>query len=196
MSSDDAKLVSEPVTSVLYDLIREAVASQRIEASDDVQFYLTNLLGTFARIDADRFSHALGPELLNTANLDPAHRYLKLKELADTTLFLSGVFLDYVEAQMAATDYYFDIGSSAYLHLGQLGERGADVISSTYTELGRRFEEFVCVLSSIADSELFASNERALGLYERWLDAGTVRDARRLIALGIIPAAGDCSRKH
>jgi len=198
MTRQDKGLVDEPVGSVLYDLVQGALAAQRVEASEHTGYYITNVLEAFARTEPHRLSRALGPGLLEAAQLEPASRYLKLKEVADTSLFLAGVFLDYVEAQLATTEYYFNIGASAYLHLSQLRppHGPTDPFVDTYNELGRRFEDFVHVLGSIADAELFASNERVLGVYGRWLRAGTPRDLRRLVALGVIPSAGDDTIEH
>jgi hypothetical protein len=99
---------------------------------------------------------------------------------------------------LPATDYFFDVGSTAYLRLGRSDERHPLVESfhETYMDLGLRFEQFVRVLSAMADAELFASNSRVVGLYERWLRSGTTRDAHRLVALGVIPAKGDYSKTH
>ena len=137
-------------------------------------------------------------ELYETAALEPGLRYLRLKEIADTTLFLSGVFLDYVEAKPASTEYYYTVGSHAYLSLGTLDQTYSDgelSYSGTYTDLGSRFEDFARALTHIADHELFPSSERALRLYETWMETGIERCRRRLLALGVsVPPAG--SRSH
>ncbi len=52
------------------------------------------------------------------------------------------------------------------------------------------------MLSAIADAELFPSDRRTLSLYSRWIREGTGRDARRLTALGVIPARDDEGTRH
>jgi len=199
MSKSDDDLIREPVGSVLYDLVREALASECVEASEHTEHYLLNLLSAFARTDAGSLSEALGPAYLSATSLDPAARYVKVKQVADTSLFLSGVFLDYVEAQLPATEYFFDIGASAYLYLGSVEDRrltSSDPLFDTYRDLGSRFAEFAHVLASISDAELFPSNKRMLSLYSRWLRDGTTRDERRLLAHGLIPVRGDDDTRH
>lgn len=189
----EPELVQESVASALHDLMGRALESEAVEASEDTRHYLLTLLSGFIRTDPQRLSRALGPQYLSASTLEPVTRYVRMKEVADTSLFLSGIFLDYVEAQLPATEYFFDVGSSAYLCLGSIEERrpGTAPLTETFNDLGRRFEDFARVLSAIADAELFPSDRRKLSLYSRWIREGTGRDARRLTALGVIPARND-----
>jgi len=199
MQKTDKKLVQEPVEAVLYDVIRRALATHRVTVSEHTECYLIHLLGRFSRCEPEVLSRALGPELIKARRLEPMQRYVRLKDVADTSLFLTGIFLDYVESQVAATDYFFDIGRSAYTDLGSLEEQhraSAGAFVETFYDLGSRFEEFVRVLSSVADAELFTSNERIATLYGRWRSTGRTRDAQRLISLGIIPAVGEDETRH
>jgi len=198
MDSSEAKLVHTPLGAVLYDLVHAAFETQRVAASDDTEYYLASLLSEFLRTNPERLSRALGPELLKAEELLPSQRCARLKDIGDTSLFLSGIFLDHVESGLAATDYVFEVGSTAYLRLVH-GERRHPLVEpfvETFEDLGRRFEQFVRVLAAMADSELFSSNARVLGLYERWLQSGTARDAHRLIALGVIPVKPESAKSH
>jgi hypothetical protein len=198
MTRAEATLLNETINSVLFDLVDDALATQRVKVADDTKYYLATLLAAFLRTNRERFSRVLGVELLKADDLEPGRRYAKLKDIADTSLFLAGIFLDHLEAQLPATDYYFEVGSTAYLKLGSGDERHplVEPFVDTYRDLGRRFEQFVKVLSAMADAELFASNARVVGLYDRWLRCGTSRDAHRLAALGLIPAKADFTKTH
>jgi len=198
MDHGEARLVSTPLGSVLHDLVHTAFEAQRVAASDDTEYYLTSLLSDFLRADPERLSRALGLELLKVEELGPSQRFARLKDIGDTSLFLSGIFLDHVESGLAATDYVFEIGSTAYLRLGHCERRHplADAFAETFKDLGRRFEQFVRVLAAMSDTELFASNARVLGLYERWMRSGTARDAHRLVALGVIPGKPEPTKSH
>jgi hypothetical protein len=198
MDQGEAKLVSTPLGSVLHDLVRAALETQHVTTSDDTEYYLASLLRDFLHTDSERLSRALGMELFKVEELDSSRRFARLKDIADTSLFLSGIFLDHVESGLAATDYVFEIGSTAYLRLGH-GERRHPLVApfaETFKDLGRRFEQFVRVLAVMSDSELFSSNARVLGLYERWLRSGTARDAHRLVALGVIPGKSEPMKSH
>lgn len=183
---------SEPVGAAFHDLVRDSIRAQKLEASADAELYLASLLGGFVRIDPRRLSEPLGPALLEAVFSEPAARHGQLKQVADTTLFLTGIFIDHIESRLAATQYYFAIGSSAYLQLEELGGDGYvlnDETSLPYRELGDRFEQFVGVLSRIADTKLFSSNDRLVNLYERWLQKGNERDQARLLSLGVLATA-------
>lgn len=190
-------VVCSSLESVFREFVSEALRAQAVPASERTSSYLVGLLSDFATASPGPESRALGMELYEAASLDAGLRYLRLKEIADTTLFLSGVFLDYVEAKAASTEYYFTVGSRAYLSLGTLDQTYSDgelSFSQTYTDLGSRFEDFARALTYIADRELFPSSERALRLYETWMETGIERCRSRLLALGVsVPSAGNRS---
>jgi hypothetical protein len=199
MGKQNASLGADPLRSVFHELVGTALNAQGVAASPHTEHYLESLLVAFARSDPQRFSRALGVSLLEASALEPMLRYARFKEVADTSLFLSGIFLDYVEAQMPATEYFFEIGSAAYLRLGALDERHDPTgrgLAQTYTDLGRRFEDFVRVLTAISDRELFSSHRRTLRLYERWLAGGGKRDERRLLAMGVFPSRPDTAKPN
>lgn len=192
--TSEAKVLHETPAAAFFDFVRDALGSRRIEASPDTEFYLVHLLSGFVRLEPESFERPLGPELIAATRMEPAGRSVRLKQLGDTTLFLAGIFLDYVESRPAATEYYFTIGKTAYGKLAEemtSGTRGSlDERANTFRDLSRRFVEFVHVLAAISDKELFAGSERLMGIYERWLSSRNPRDASRLISAGIIASAG------
>jgi hypothetical protein len=183
---------SEPVGAAFHDLVRDSIRAQKLEASAEAELYLAALLGGFVRVDPQRLTEPLGPALLEAVFAEPASRHGQLKQVADTTLFLTGIFIDHIESRLAATQYYFEIGRSAYLRLEELRSDGYILNDDTalpYRELGSRFEQFVRVLSRIADTKLFSSHDRLVNLYERWLQKGNERDQARLLSLGVLATA-------
>ena len=193
MCADETKVLQETPVAAFFDFVRSALGSRRIEASPDTEFYLVNLLSGFVRAEPETFGRALGPELIAATRLDPVKKSVRLKQLGDTTLFLAGIFLDYIESRPAATEYYFSIGKTAYGRLADVtrtagGPHGSR--ANTFNELSDRFVDFVHVLAAISDTELFGSSERFMSIYERWLGSGNPRDASRLAAAGIIASSG------
>ncbi|HYC54870.1 MAG TPA: hypothetical protein VEL28_08015 [Candidatus Binatia bacterium] len=175
---------------LLAELVHEALARTAVATSDFTESYLAGLLADFLRSEPDRLGQTLGVEWMRAASLPPMERYRRLKDIADTTLFLSGVFADYVEGTLTGPDYFFQLGSRAYLDLGDLGGGTAsdhDTFSRTYHDLGHRFEDFAAVLSTVADRDLFPASDRILSIYRSWLESGSPRTARRLYHLGVTP---------
>jgi len=196
MKDKEARLVQETAAAAFREFVRGALSEHKIDASEHTEYYLVRLLETFVRVSPERLARALGPQLLAASNMEPSQRFSALKDLADTTLFLSGVFIDHLEDSLPTTDYFFEIGSTAYLNLYELDPGGAGGLSDTFSDLGRRFEVFAGALGRIADRDIFASDQQALRIYRRWLSDGRGRDAARLVTLGIIPERGDDDRFH
>lgn len=186
------------VRTVLCELVHEAIQRSALRTSPFTESYLVAVLLEFLRTDPERLGLLLGVESLKAAALPPGLRYRRLKEIADTSLFLSGVFADYVEASANGSGYYRTIGARAYLDLGSLQRplvvaepTPPDVFSETYNQLGRRFEDYASVLTTVADRELFPAHRRILALYQRWLQSRSDRQRRRLINLGVTLGKGD-----
>ena len=119
MPADVKNLVQGPAEAAFRDFVRDALSARSIRATEWTEFYLVGLLTGLVEASPTHFSRALGPELLAAQHLPQEQRFGHLKDLADTSLLVSGLFLDYVEEAAATTEYFFAIGSSAYLHLGE-----------------------------------------------------------------------------
>lgn len=197
MSGDDKRILrDEAPAAAFWEFVQSAMGRHGVDAAPETEHYLVTLLDAFVRATPDRLSRPLGPELASVDQLDPIRRSMRLKDLGDTTLFLAGVFLDYIEAKPATTEYYYTIGRTAYGRLAGMARNGTGGYAAqarTFAELSERFVSFATVLSTVADSELFGGSERLVSIYNRWLATGSPRDAARLIAKGVIPTPGDGS---
>ena len=194
MPTSAKNLVQEPANAAFREFVREALSARRIRTTEWTEFYLVGLLTGLVETSPALFSKALGPQLLAAQQLPPEQRFGQLKNLADTSLVLSGLFIDYVEEALPTTEYFFAIGRSAYLHLGEFEDPsiGADSgFAETFQDLGERFEDFAGALAWIADREMFASSAHTMKVYHRWLRTRGQRDETRLVAAGMIPADSD-----
>ena len=202
MEPKRAHIVQESFDTVVDGALEDAITTQRVSVSVPTRRYLCRLLSSFLTRNPADFDRGFGVELLESEQAGAAVRNERLKGVADSTLFLVGMFLDFLEAKLPAVGYYYSVGSSAYLGLGRtLG--GDDPLerelATTYMDLGNRFEAYAEVLCTMADRSLFRSNERLLALQKRWLAGGSERDVRRLAALGlnpVLPASVDLKRVH
>lgn len=185
----DRLLRSNP-TQFFRQLVREALDEQRVEPSEDAEFYLVSLLEGFMRTDAEFFSRPLALDYLEALEEAPAARYRKLKHVGDTALFMSGVFLDKLERTVVGAGYYTSLGGLAYHHLATLpGTTVAGSVIELFAEMSSRFTDFVRVLAQMSLQELFPSDQDLLRVYRRWLATRGSRDAELLLRRGVIPYA-------
>jgi len=125
----------------------------------------------------------------------PTHqRAGKLRRVADTALFVSGVFSDSLERRLVGADYYAALGRAAYGHLSS--DAGRSALAESFEELAGRFPQFVRVLAEISDQELFRRHEDTLRLYKRWLHTRGEREADLLVRRGVIPVAPGQPFRH
>ena len=188
-------LSTSTLTALFHDLVRAAMAAQQVQSSETTEFYLVQLLAGFARpATPDLLDPPLALDYLEASHLPAPQRYEKLKRVADTALFITGVFVDSLERSLVGPEYYTALGRNAYARLSNQPSRAA--LRSLFGELAGRFPEFVRVLTEISAQELFRREQDTLRLYRRWLHTRGRREADLLVRRGIIPFAPPSQQRH
>lgn len=183
------------LTALFHELVRTAMSAQQVASSEITEFYLVQLLEGFARPDRrDLLDPPLGIDYLEALRLPTHQRVGKLRRVADTALFISGVFFESLERRLVGAEYYATLGSTAYAHLSSDARQGALV--EPFEELAGRFSQFVRVLAEISDRELFRHQRDTLRLYKRWLHTRGAREADLLMRRGVLPTAPPQPFRH
>jgi len=183
------------LTALFHELVRTAMNVQQVETSETTEFYLVQLLEGFARPDRrDLLDPPLGVDYLEALHLPARQRAGKLRRVADTSLFISGVFFDSLERKVVGAEYYATLGRTAYAHLSNDAGRGA--LAEPFEELAGRFPQFVRVLAEISEREIFRRQQDTLRLYKRWLHTRGQREADLLVRRGLIPMAPSRQLRH
>lgn len=188
-------LATGTLTALFHDLVRTAMATQQVASSETTQFYLVQLLEAFVRpARSDLLDPPLALDYLEAQHLPAAQRYEKLKRVADTALFVTGVFVDSLERSLVGPEYYQALGRNAYARLSTHPPRAP--LGTLFGELAGRFPEFVRVLMEISAQELFRREQDTLRLYKRWLHTRGQHEADLLVRRGLIPFAPPTSQRH
>jgi hypothetical protein len=171
-----------PATSVnefFRQVLIEAMTSEGVEVSEHTEFYLVDLLGEFARSRIT--DEPLGLRLAESGF--GSERVAALKEVGDTSLYVTGFFAESLEKGLVASDYYIQLGESAYRELSR--RLSASSVAEVYDELAAKFPRFVDVLASARSHMAFASSD-VTSLYQEWQRSRAEWVERRLRALGVI----------
>ncbi|HJZ87214.1 MAG TPA: hypothetical protein VKN99_18700 [Polyangia bacterium] len=163
---------TQSLSEFFHDAVTRAIRNQRVDTTEMTQFYLTNLLADFARTPLD--DDALAIKMCQGLSAAPGTRAQKLREVGDTSLFVSGFFPDRLNRSLVDVDYYIGMGEVAYGYLsrmvrGRPGEAWRDV----FLELSDKFARFVEVLSEISQDSVTGSPVCVLRLYEKYLKTGS-----------------------
>jgi hypothetical protein len=183
------------LTALFHELVRTAMTAQQVASSETTEYYLVQLLEGFVRPDRrDLLDPPLGIDYLQALHLPMHQRVGKLRRVADTALFISGVFFDSLERRLVGAEYYAALGRTAYAHLSS--GAGRSPLAEPFEELAGRFPQFVRVLAEISDREIFRRQQDTLRLYKRWLHTRGEREADLLVQRGVIPAAPPQPFRH
>ena len=190
-----SRLETGSLTLLFRQLVRAAMAAQQVESSETTEFYLVQLLEGFARPGrGELLDRPLALDYLEASHLPASQRYAKLKRVADTALFVTGIFVDSLERSLVGPDYYASLGRNAYARLSAQPPRAS--LADLFGELAGRFPEFVRVLAEISAQEIFRRHEDTVRLYKRWVHTRGHREADLLVRRGIIPFAPPSNQRH
>jgi hypothetical protein len=152
-------------------------------------YYLVDLLCRFTRPDGripfnDDQGQPLALRLARALDSAGMERRVRLRNLADFSLFMSGFFSDSLRRSAVDVDYYVSMGGYVY---SALAAREEDAFGEVYAELGRKFVPFMDILTDISERTGQTSGRDVLRVYERWLRTGSRRAAHQLVSRGIPP---------
>lgn len=174
------------------EFFRQAVASairnQGVDTTELTEFYLVDLLSTFARMTLDD-GEPLGIRLAQATLAAPEERAKTLRGIGDQSLYVSGFFAESLHRSLVDVDYYIRIGGSAYRQLARMPSRREQ--AEVYLELSGKFPRFVDVLAEVSEGGAVETAAGLVQLYERWLRTGSEWIARKLRARGVLPGGGE-----
>lgn len=169
------------VEGFFLEVLSDALDRQGVAASQPTEFYLVGLLGEFtkARIPDE----PLSLKLVGAGSTDAGERFRALKEVGDTSLYLTGFFADSLQRKLVGVDYYKDLGQTAY---GELAQRLATSSArEVYEELAGKFPRFVDVLAEVRSHTSFLRQD-VVALFEEWKRTRSDWVEQRLRALGVL----------
>jgi hypothetical protein len=179
------------VEGFFHDEVDRAFRDKGLPSGTMVEHYVVQLLAAYA---AHGIADApLALKLAESLEAAPRERRRSLREIGDTSLYVSGFWADSLSDKLVDVDYYIEMGGSAYGELarGGVGWTG-DPLGVVYAELAENFVRFVEVLAIVSRRTTRpATNEDVLRLYRSWQRTGSRSAAARLAALGVVPPKTD-----
>jgi hypothetical protein len=193
-----AIVAAQSVSHFFLEVVQDAKRARKVDATDGATRYLVGLLEDFVHPDGragealERPLTLLLDEALHAA--DPAERFERLRVIGDGILYGCGFFGDHFHARGVDARYLHGLGTRAYAAAGSILRHGAnDAVPDLFTELAKKFDEFVDVVAEVADATIAMGTESSSGLlrvYERWLKTGSERLAAALTSRGVMPTRG------
>ncbi len=148
----------------------------------EVEAYVVHLLAAFVQRPAvaGRRSGPLALQYLAARSQEGSARAHALRQVGDRALFIAGVVPHSLDRTPVKLGYVRSLGSTAYR---QVSEGHGPL--AVFNALADHFAAAAEVISEATDGRGDADRD-LLGLYERWRRYGEDRDARRLIAAGVV----------
>lgn len=176
----------ESAVEYFKQLVDEALAHQRIAARELTAFYVVQLLAGYLQRPEEDSAEPLALKLARALDAGGFEQRTTLRQIGDTSLFVSGFFSDSLRRKLVDVDYYVSIGGCAY---NALSRQETDALSPVFAELADKFVGFVDVLSEVSERSACSSNSDLLRLYEKWLKTGSTHSGQLLIERGVVPTA-------
>ena len=174
------------VSAFFHEVVSDALQRKRVQVSSSAESYLVGLLGEFTKTQIT--SEALSV-LYASGATDPGERVRNLKEVGDTTLYVSGFFGESLSSKLVDTDYYIGLGEAAYRELAA-HLHTSRTVSQVYQELAAKFPRFVDVLAEVRSNVNFVGSD-LVKLYEEWRRTRAEWIERKLRLLGVLVHSDD-----
>jgi hypothetical protein len=168
------------VESFFREVVGEGMRRAGVAPAEPTECYLVALLGEFTT--ASITSEPLSLKLANAPS-DLGARVATLKQVGDTSLYVTGFFAASLERQLVDAEYYIGLGETAYRELAR--RLATSSIRDVYQELAAKFPRFVDVLTAVREQVDFASTD-VVRLYQQWLSSRSDWIERRLQSLGVL----------
>lgn len=170
------------VAGFFHDAVTDALRARQVDAAEPTEFYLVNLLSEYAQ-KTPLDDEPLALKMAQATGAAPEARARVLKEVGDTSLYVSGFFADSLARRLIDVEYYISIGGSAYAQLA--GHNLAGAFREVYDELADKFARFVDVLQEVRANTNVAGGGNLIRLYEAWIKTGSEWLEKRLRASGV-----------
>ncbi|KAB8039719.1 hypothetical protein GCL60_05510 [Silvanigrella paludirubra] len=179
-------------TQFFHEMVVEAQERQRLKLTENVEFYIVNLLCGYLRAsDSDSNEDCLALILKKALESSHSEKIALYKKLADTALYFSGFFQEYFNRKSFDIRYYVTMGESAYNELSNLlkGKNTyQETMSTIYYEMSKNFTVAVDILLDISEQTTNQNNERTiLSLYDAWLNTASPKLEKELFHRGVNP---------
>ncbi|MBX9839987.1 hypothetical protein [Silvanigrella sp.] len=179
-------------TQFFHEMVVEAQERQRLKLTENVEFYIVNLLCGYLRAsDTDNNEDCLALILKKALESSRSEKIALYKKLADTALYFSGFFQEYFNRKSFDIRYYVTMGESAYNELSNLlkGKNTyQETMSTIYYEMSKNFTVAVDILLDISEQTTNQNNERTiLSLYDAWLNTASPKLEKELFHRGVNP---------
>lgn len=121
------------LSSYFFNELERINNKQPMPLNTHVMHYCSDMLSEYALIDKlfdekeDKYhERILGLSLLSANNLDMKGRFKRLKEIADTSLMVTGYFVESIDRKILGINYYKKIGVFSFLELDKIAPEYRD----------------------------------------------------------------------
>src|SRR5256885_16377593 len=94
---------SATVTEFFHEVVTAAIKNQGVDTSEPTEFYLVNLLANYTKSPVD--DAPLGLKMAQSVFQAPDERARHLREVGDTSLYVTGFFSESLERKLVDVDY-------------------------------------------------------------------------------------------
>src|SRR5215472_12817362 len=108
--------VNASIAEFFQDAVNSAIRNQGVDTTAPTECYLVNLLAEFMKTPPD--DEPLALKLAQAVN-SPDERVRQLKDLGDTSLYVSGFFSESLQRKLVDVGYYIQMGGAAYSQLAR-----------------------------------------------------------------------------
>ena len=174
------KLVLQPsILALWHALVNDAENAAQQPLDQELESYLVFLL--MRHSDRPEIAkQVMALDYLNSMHAFGQLRARLLREVADNRLLYAGLYPQQAQRRQVQSDYFINLGRSAYLHLAEITREN---IAELYSHLSQAFVQVMDVLSAIRHFTNKPNKQQLLLLHDLWQKSGSQYSYRQLLDL-------------
>ncbi len=162
------------------ETVDEAFKERRLETRPQVKSYIVDVLKHYLCAEnlydveegtGKRTRKTMAEMYLRANQLGGRVRTEQLKQVGDTSLYISGFFSDSFQRKIIDVDYYVDMGKMAFGSLAH--DVNEDTFAKLFRELSEQFLNLVDVLAVISQKAKMTNEENILRMMDVYSKTGS-----------------------
>lgn len=175
-----------------HNLVNEAVEERKIKTYPQIKSYLAEVMQHYLHTEnlydqqdssGKRTRKTMTELYLTATQLGAKERVEKLKQLGDSSLYISGFFSDSFQRKIIDIDFYIDMGKMAFQSLAQ--DVDEDTFSKLFNDISEQFLGLVDVLSLISQKAKMTDEDNILRMMDVYAKTGSSLRGETLAEKGV-----------
>lgn len=190
----DSLTLTTSLAEFFKEKVKDSASKQNVNLSEEVEYYLVQLLTAFASPEKLFHINSSGKKELRPLALklydsifDSEKKLQHLRSLGDSALYQAGVLYEGLMNKSVSVEYYISMGEQAYGSLANLTTSYDKNLSEIFYELSEKFSAHVEIVRLTFEGDSQDDDQDLMKWLQRYETTKSEKAKKKLLEKGICP---------